>query len=74
MPLDIDEGQELSTKQNELVNAHIWMLQYALDKRYSYIRWQNIVNIVMGKDVGNTKTHRTRIISIYEADYSVFIG
>jgi hypothetical protein len=74
MPLDTDEGQELSTKQNELVDAHIGMLQYALDKRYSYIRWQNIVNIVMGKEVGNNKIHRTRILSLYKADYSVFIG
>eukprot|EP00957_Ditylum_brightwellii_P064555 4898655-Ditylum_brightwellii.AAC.1 len=29
MPLDTDEGQELSTKENELVDAHIGMLQYA---------------------------------------------
>eukprot|EP00957_Ditylum_brightwellii_P135139 10303033-Ditylum_brightwellii.AAC.1 len=28
----------------------------------------------MGKEVGNNKTHITRIMSIYKADYSVFIG
>eukprot|EP00957_Ditylum_brightwellii_P064556 4898655-Ditylum_brightwellii.AAC.2 len=28
----------------------------------------------MGKEVGNNKIHRTRILSIYEADYSVFIS
>eukprot|EP00957_Ditylum_brightwellii_P059281 4500686-Ditylum_brightwellii.AAC.1 len=33
-----------------------------------------MVNIVMGKEVGNNKIHRTRILSIYKADYSVFIG
>eukprot|EP00957_Ditylum_brightwellii_P211669 15366453-Ditylum_brightwellii.AAC.1 len=74
MPLDTDKEQELSDKQNELVDAHTWMLQYALDKRYSYIRWQNIVNTIIGKEVGNNKINRNRILSIYEADYSVFIG
>eukprot|EP00957_Ditylum_brightwellii_P037738 2854158-Ditylum_brightwellii.AAC.1 len=28
----------------------------------------------MGKEAGNNKIHRTRILSIYNADYSVFIG
>eukprot|EP00957_Ditylum_brightwellii_P015911 1198213-Ditylum_brightwellii.AAC.1 len=28
----------------------------------------------MGKQVGNNKINRTRILSIYKADYSVFIG
>eukprot|EP00957_Ditylum_brightwellii_P066663 5059095-Ditylum_brightwellii.AAC.1 len=28
----------------------------------------------MGKEVGNNKIHRTRILSICKADYSVFIG
>eukprot|EP00957_Ditylum_brightwellii_P211781 15366593-Ditylum_brightwellii.AAC.1 len=74
MPLYTDEGQELSANQNELVDAHTEMMQYALDKRYSYIRWQNIVNIVMGKEVGSNKIHRTRILPMYKADYSVCIG
>eukprot|EP00957_Ditylum_brightwellii_P000759 60126-Ditylum_brightwellii.AAC.1 len=49
MSLDRDEGQELSAKQSDSVDANAGMLQYTLDKRYSYIRWQNKVNIVMGK-------------------------
>eukprot|EP00957_Ditylum_brightwellii_P181486 13824447-Ditylum_brightwellii.AAC.1 len=28
----------------------------------------------MGKEVDNNKIHRTRILSTYESDYSVFIG
>eukprot|EP00957_Ditylum_brightwellii_P165616 12607714-Ditylum_brightwellii.AAC.1 len=47
LPLDTDEGQELQVKQNNLVDAHTGLLQYVLDKCYSYKRWQNIVNIVM---------------------------
>eukprot|EP00957_Ditylum_brightwellii_P021118 1591907-Ditylum_brightwellii.AAC.1 len=54
MSLDTDKGQELSAKQNDLVDAHTGMPQYTLDKRYSYIMWQNTVNIVMGKEVGPT--------------------
>eukprot|EP00957_Ditylum_brightwellii_P174930 13319954-Ditylum_brightwellii.AAC.1 len=45
LPLDTDKGQELLGKQNDLVDAHTGMLQYALDKRYSHTRWQNIFNI-----------------------------
>eukprot|EP00957_Ditylum_brightwellii_P047109 3577486-Ditylum_brightwellii.AAC.1 len=73
MSLDTEEGQELAAKQNKLVDTHTGILQYDPDKKYSYIRWQNIVNIVMGKDVGNSKIHRTRILSIYNAEYSVLI-
>ncbi len=41
---------------------------------FSFPRWQNIVNVMIQKDPGNTKIHRLRVIHLYEADYNFLLG
>ena len=50
------------------------LINYALERGYSYHRWQNIVNSVLFKDTDNVRLHRTRIIHIYEADFNMAMG
>ena len=50
------------------------MINYALERGYSYSRWQTIVNSVLFKDPDNVRLHRTRIIHIYEADFNLAMG
>ena len=65
---------EWNHMQNELFDLHLNLLNYALERGYSYKRWQTIVNSVLFKDTYNVKIHRTRIIHIYEADFNLMLG
>ena len=60
--------------QNELLDFHLRLINYALERGYSYKRWQTIVNTVLFKDIDNVRIHRTRIIHIYEADFNIVLG
>ncbi|KAI2499304.1 hypothetical protein MHU86_15148 [Fragilaria crotonensis] len=50
------------------------MLNYALERGYSFTRWQTIANTILFKDVDNVRLHRTRVIHIYEADFNLALG
>jgi hypothetical protein len=50
------------------------MINYALERGYSYKRWQTIVNTVLFNDTDNVKIHQTRVIHIYEADFNMVLG
>ena len=50
------------------------MLNYALERGYSYHRWQSIANTVLFKDYSNVRLDRTRMIHIYEADFNLALG
>eukprot|EP00957_Ditylum_brightwellii_P047855 3635242-Ditylum_brightwellii.AAC.1 len=65
-----DEGKELRTRQDNLIQAQVVMINYALKHKYSYNRWKNIVNVILLKEADNNKIHKIRVIHIYEADYS----
>jgi hypothetical protein len=59
----------------ELRWLHLSMLNYALERGYSYQRWQSILNMALFKDDDNIRIHRTRVIlHIYEADYNLMLG
>ena len=60
--------------QQELLNLHITLLNYALTWGYSYTRWKKIANAILIKDPGVIKIHQTRVIHLYEADYNLAIG
>ena len=60
--------------QQELRWLHLSMLNYALERGYSYSRWQSILNMALFKDDDNIRIHRTRVIHIYKADYNLMLG
>eukprot|EP00957_Ditylum_brightwellii_P159116 12109756-Ditylum_brightwellii.AAC.1 len=69
-----DKGKIMYQKQTDLIDAHIVLLNYAHEHWYSYECWQNIVNIVIAKLLGCDKIHLVRILHLFEADYSLFLG
>ena len=60
--------------QSDLRDVHLTLLNYALQRGYSYVRWQQVSNAMLFKEENNIKIHRTRVIHIYEADYNLAIG
>jgi hypothetical protein len=79
---DIDpDDEELSAKRDEwnrmqqkLLDIHVRMLNYALERRYTYQRWHTVANAILFKDNDNVRIHRTRVIHIYEVDYNLKLG
>ena len=76
---DIDNAEdelraEWNNMQSCLLTLHVQMLNYALERGYSYIRWHTVVNTILFKDLDNVRIHRTRVIHIYEADYNLTLG
>jgi hypothetical protein len=68
------QREELDIKQQELLDFHLTLVNYALSRGYSFHRWQRIANTILFKDSDNVRLHRTRVIHIYEADYNLAIG
>ena len=66
--------RELDHMQQSLIDLHLNLINYALERGYSYRRWQTIANTMLFKDPGSVKIHRTRVIHIYEADFNLFLG
>ncbi len=66
--------EELNRMQNDILQAHVSLLNYALQRGYSYNRWQKVANSILLKEPGNIKIHRTRVIHLYEADYNLAMG
>ena len=68
------ERDQLNSMQSDLFHFHLTMLNYALERGYSYRRWQTIANTILFKDNDNVRLHRTRVNHIYEADYNLTLG
>jgi hypothetical protein len=68
--LTTSEGKLIETQRQELIKAHVTMINYALCHKYSYSWWKNVVNIMIQKDPGNSKVHQLQVIHIYKADYN----
>jgi hypothetical protein len=60
--------------RNSIIQARVNLLNYSLKYRYSFQRWQNIVNVMIQKDPGTAKIHRLRVIHIYKASYNFLLG
>ena len=69
-------GKERSwiEKLADLLEVHLKLLNYALQRGYSYTRWQQVANTIIFKEPGNIRIHRTRVIHLYEADYNLAMG
>ena len=59
-----EEGKYFHDKQTTLVQVCVDMLNYAIHHRYSYKRWQLIVNLILPKEKGNNRIHQVGIIHI----------
>jgi hypothetical protein len=70
----VELRNELNMMQSEILNLHLQMINYALERGFTYSRWQTIANTMLFKDKGNIKTHRTHVIHIYKADYNLILG
>ena len=73
-PAFIARRNDINRKQEEIRSTKLALINYALERGYSFKRWQNIVNSVLFKDPDNMRLHRTRIIHIYEADFNLAMG
>ena len=82
---DDDEGTENDVKLTELRDElnhmqtairqlHLQLINYALERGYSFLRWQKVANSILFKEPNNIKIHRTRVIHLYEADYNLVLG
>jgi len=60
--------------QLDLRTLHLSLTNYALQRGYSYSRWQQVSNAMLFKEENNIKIHRTRVIHLYEADYNLAMG
>ena len=65
---------ELNMRQIALRNLHLQLLNYALERGYSYRRWHTVANTILFKDKDSVRLHRTRVIHIYEADFNLALG
>jgi hypothetical protein len=70
----IRQRDELNQKQAEIRTLHLQLINYALERGYSFQRWQNVANTILFKDKDNVRVHRTRVIHIYEADFNLCLG
>jgi hypothetical protein len=82
---DDDEGTENNVKLTELCDElnhmqtairqlYLQLINYALERGYSFQRWQKVANSILFKEPNNIKIHRTRVIHLYEADYNLVLG
>jgi len=67
------ECATFDAKRQQILLAHVALINYAIDHSYSYTRWQKIVTMMIEKEKGNVKLHRLRVIHIYEADYNLLL-
>jgi hypothetical protein len=69
------QRDELNSKQRDLFQIHLTLINYALQRGASCTRWHTIVNTTLFKDPDNVRLDRTRrVIHIYEADYNLALG
>ena len=69
------QRDEVNSKQKDLFQIHLTLINYALQRGASYTRWHTIVNTILFKDPDNVRLDRTRVIlHIYEADYNLALG
>ena len=60
----VELKREYDHMQQSLAHLHLHLMNYALERGYSYTRWQNIANTILFTDQGCVKIHRTRVIHI----------
>jgi hypothetical protein len=74
MPDHDPQKTEFESQRNDIIKLHMQLLNYALERGYSYLRWQQVTNAMLYREPGNYKIQRTRVIHLYEADYNLAMG
>ncbi|KAI2513680.1 hypothetical protein MHU86_820 [Fragilaria crotonensis] len=69
-----EKRDTLNYRQQALRSLRLALINYSLERGYSFQRWQKVVNTMLFKDPDNVRLHRTRVIHIYEADFNLFLG
>ena len=64
----------LEEQQEQLIQWQVDLLNAAIKHKYSFYRWQSIVNVMILKQPGNQKIHRLRVIHLYEHDYNLLLA
>lgn len=64
---------DLDFKQRSIRTLWLEILNFALERGYSFQRWKKVVNTMLFKDPDNVRLHRTRVIHMYEADFNLFL-
>lgn len=54
--------------RQDFLEGQLRLLNYAINKSYTYEQWQQVANFMIQKEAGNNKIHRLRMIHLYEAD------
>lgn len=65
---------ELDARQQALRRRHLILIDYALERGYSYQRWQRVDNTILFIVKDNVRLHQTQVIHTYEADQSTSWG
>jgi hypothetical protein len=68
------EQYEVDAHCQDLLQAHLHVINYCLIHGYSLRRWQRVVNVMIHKEAGNHKIHRLRVIHLFEADYNLILS
>ena len=69
-----EEARILKAMQDDILEARVNLINYALKWNYSYKRWRVILTTMIFKEYGNIMMHRLRVIHLYEADLSALLG
>ena len=70
---DTPEGIAFQKIRTDMLEAQLYLLNFAIEHGHSYSRWQKIVTMMIEKEKGNHKIHRLGVIHIYEADYNLML-
>jgi hypothetical protein len=68
------EQESIEADRQDLLQAHLNVINYCLIHGYSLQRWQRVVNVMIHKEAGNHKIHRLRAIHLFEADYNLILS
>jgi hypothetical protein len=68
------EQELIEADRQDLLQAHLHVMNYCLTHGYSLQRWQRVVNVMIHKEAGNHKIHRLRVIHLFEVDYNLILS
>jgi hypothetical protein len=69
-----EERDALEDDRIAILQAHLDIINYCMYHGYSLQRWQQVVNVMILKEVNNHKIHRLRVLHLFEADYNLILG
>ena len=71
---DDDEYKNFCTKQQEIAQLIIRVINFCIRTGYALQRWLTVINTMICKDPGVFKIHRLRVLHLYEADFNLLMG